>query len=370
MAQRHKNICVVGDPDQSIYAWRGADIKNILDFEKDYPDAKIVRLEQNYRSTRRILRIASKLIANNSQRKDKTLWTENDEGDKAQLYLCQDEKDEASIITSQLKALHDRGGYDWNKMAIFYRMNALSRVMEDGLRKAGVPYQIARGVEFYNRKEIKDALAYLRVVSNPRDELSLDRIANVPTRGISDATLKTMATFAAVNGVSLWEAMRRAASVPGVSARAANAAAQFVAMVSRWRTTVYGADPASAIWTQSRRAWSVMTPRILRRPVPPVPSPAGLRCGAAGNRPRGHRRHFRRVRIADRVDRTRQRRAERIPDEATLFGSADDDPFGPSDPATLDALESDDSDSSDADEPAVLPNLLPPRPAHRGAQNR
>ncbi len=180
---RHRNICVVGDPDQSIYAWRGADIQNILDFEKDYPDAKIVKLEQNYRSTKTILHIASRLISRNSQRKEKSLWTENGEGEKAQLFLCQDEYDEANLIARQLKELAEKHDYKWNQMAIFYRMNSLSRVMEDALRKENLPYVMARGVEFYNRKEIKDVLAYLRVVANPSDDLSLSRVMNVPRAG-------------------------------------------------------------------------------------------------------------------------------------------------------------------------------------------
>ncbi|HWE03927.1 MAG TPA: UvrD-helicase domain-containing protein [Tepidisphaeraceae bacterium] len=248
LALRHKNLCVVGDPDQSIYAWRGADIQIILDFEKDYPDAKVIRLEQNYRSTKRILRIASTLIARNTQRKDKTLWTENADGEPAAVFFCQDEHDEAAAVMNQLKSLHDKHKYDWSQMAIFYRMNALSRVMEDALRNANVPYQIARGVEFYNRKEIKDALAYLRIVANPADEVSLTRIANVPTRGLSDATLKTLSLFAATRGVSLWEAMAGAGSVPGISARAANAAGQFTKMVEGWRRMAYGAgsEPVAA----------------------------------------------------------------------------------------------------------------------------
>jgi DNA helicase-2/ATP-dependent DNA helicase PcrA len=241
LALRHRNICVVGDPDQSIYAWRGADIQNILDFEKDYPDAKVVRLEQNYRSSQRILRIASQLIANNTQRKDKSLWTENAQGEPARLFLCQDEHDEAAIITQQLREAHEKGGFDWSKMAIFYRMNSLSRVMEDALRKAGVPYQIARGVEFYNRKEIKDVLAYLRVVANPSDEVSLSRIVNVPTRGLGDAAIKLMSAYAVGSGISLWQAMERAAGITGLSPRAANAARQFVQLVGRWRAMAYGA---------------------------------------------------------------------------------------------------------------------------------
>lgn len=235
LAMRHRNICVVGDPDQSIYAWRGADIKNILEFERDYPDAKVVRLEQNYRSTKRILRIASDLIARNTQRKEKGLWTENEQGDMATLLLCQDEHDEADQIMRQLRALHDNSGYDWNKMAIFYRMNSLSRVMEDALRRANVPYQIARGVEFYNRKEIKDVLAYLRVIANPSDEVSLTRIVNVPTRGLGDTSIKHVSAWATANGIGLLEAVGRADQISGLSARAIKSARQFAEMVQSWQ---------------------------------------------------------------------------------------------------------------------------------------
>ncbi len=190
LAMRHRNVCVVGDPDQSIYAWRGADIQNILDFEKDYADAKVVKLEQNYRSTKTILAIAGQLIARNTQRRDKALWTENADGARAELFLCQDEHDEADVVARRLQALHEKHGYSWDRMAVFYRMNSLSRVMEDALRKRNLPYVIARGVEFYNRKEIKDVLAYLRAIANPADEVSLTRIVNTPARGISDASVK------------------------------------------------------------------------------------------------------------------------------------------------------------------------------------
>jgi DNA helicase-2/ATP-dependent DNA helicase PcrA len=235
LALKHRNICVVGDPDQSIYAWRGADIRNILEFEKDYPDAKVVRLEQNYRSTKTVLHIASTLIANNTQRKDKTLWTENGQGEPAKVILAQDEHDEAAEITRELTELNEREKIQWSDMAIFYRMNSLSRVMEDALRRASVPYQIARGVEFYNRKEIKDVLAYLRVIANPADAVSLERIVNVPPRGLGDSSIKQMTVYATASGVGLWDAMRSAGSVPGLSPRAVKAAGQFVALVERWR---------------------------------------------------------------------------------------------------------------------------------------
>jgi DNA helicase-2/ATP-dependent DNA helicase PcrA len=239
LAQRHKNICVVGDPDQSIYAWRGADIRNIMEFEQDYPNAKVVRLEQNYRSTKTILAIASKLIAHNTQRKKKELWTENDTGEKATLYLAGDEHDEAYAVTKRLKELKEKHNYSWNQVAIFYRMNALSRVMEEALRKENVPYVIARGVEFYNRKEIKDVLAYLRVIANPADEVSLERIANTPARGISDATLKQLAGYAVGNSLSLWQALCDAEKLTNLTARAAKACKGFVEQVIGWRRTAF-----------------------------------------------------------------------------------------------------------------------------------
>ncbi len=235
MAMKHRNICVVGDPDQSIYAWRGADIRNILDFEKDYPDATVVRLEQNYRSTKTILQIASKLIANNTQRKDKSLWTENDQGEKARLVLCQDEYDEAETVTAELKKLHKQG-HSWDQMAIFYRINALSRVMERALFNAKIPYQIARGVEFYGRKEIKDVLAYLRVIANPNDEVSLERIVNVPPRGIGDTTVRLIQAWAVGHGMSLFSAMEQVEQVKGLSTRAVNSIKLFVKLMQGWRT--------------------------------------------------------------------------------------------------------------------------------------
>jgi DNA helicase II / ATP-dependent DNA helicase PcrA len=242
LAAKHGNICVVGDPDQSIYAWRGADLRNILDFENDYAGrVKVIKLEQNYRSSKTILQIAGKLIAQNLQRKDKELWTENAQGEPAKMINCQDEHDEAEQVVQRFKELHelkDEHGhprYDWGKMAIFYRMNSLSRVVEDALRKNAIPYQIARGTEFYNRKEIKDTLAYLRVIANPRDEVSLDRIANTPTRGISDATLKQLSAWGIANGGGLWDAMQRVAENKDLNARAQAAVTKFVEQITAWQ---------------------------------------------------------------------------------------------------------------------------------------
>ncbi len=250
MAQGHRNICVVGDPDQSIYAWRGANIKNILEFERDYPDARVVKLEQNYRSTKTILAIASGLIAKNFQRKEKGLWTENQDGEPARLFLCADEHDESAVITRQLQDLHVKNGVPWSDMAVFYRMNSLSRVIEESLFKSKIPYQIARGVEFYNRKEIKNVLAYMRLIANPADEVSLDRIANVPARGLGDSTMKQIAAYAVGNGISTLNAMVDAASVPGLTTRAVNGAKAFVELMRRWRKLAglapQGESPAPA----------------------------------------------------------------------------------------------------------------------------
>ena len=242
LALRHQNLCVVGDPDQSVYAWRGADIQNILDFEEDYPNATVIRLEQNYRSTKTILRIASRLIAHNRRRKEKTLFTQNADGQKAALLVCGDEHAEAHAVAGRLAQLRKQG-VAWSQMAIFYRVNALSRVMEDALRRAGIPYRIARGVDFYHRKEIKDVLAYLRLVVNPADEVSLGRIANTPSRGISDATLEQLTARSVASSRSLWEALRAGDATAGLNARAQKSVASFVAMVEGWRAMVAATPP-------------------------------------------------------------------------------------------------------------------------------
>ena len=196
LTRDRKNLCATGDPDQSIYGWRGADIENILSFERDYPGAKVVRLEENYRSTKRILAVADKLIANNVQRKAKSLWTQNSDGPPVRVVECEDGDQEAQMVAGEIQRKL-RAGVDPGHIAVFYRVNSLSRAIEEAFLRGGLQYQIARGVEFYNRKEIKDVLAYLRVLINPADEIALLRIINTPPRGIGDTTVEKLAHLAA-----------------------------------------------------------------------------------------------------------------------------------------------------------------------------
>lgn len=222
LAAGHRNICVVGDADQSIYGWRGADIQNILDFEKDYPDAKLVKLEQNYRSTQVILDAANAVIDNNSGRKPKNLWTANGNGSEIIYYQANDERDEARYVIENMQKLQLNEGAKLGDMAVLYRTNAQSRVFEEMLIKSGIAYTMVGGTKFYERKEIKDALAYLRLLYNPHDSLSLLRIINVPRRGIGDATLARLQEYANASGQSLFEVVTNAADVPGLASRFAN----------------------------------------------------------------------------------------------------------------------------------------------------
>lgn len=217
LADRHRNICVVGDGDQSIYGWRGADISNILNFEEDYPNAQVIKLEQNYRSTKIILKAANEVIKLNASRKPKDLWTDNEEGAKIKHYRASYEQDEAFYITSQIQDLR-KEGYKYRDFAILYRTNAMSRVIEEVFIKSNIPYQIVGGIKFYERKEIKDLLAYLRLIANPDDDLSLQRIINVPKRGIGDATVDKIAEFATSQGISMYAALGRVDEI-GLSAR-------------------------------------------------------------------------------------------------------------------------------------------------------
>lgn len=219
LAGKHRNICVVGDADQSIYGWRGADIQNILDFEKDYPDAKLIKLEQNYRSTQVILDAANAVIENNTGRKPKNLWTDNGTGREITYFQAMDERDEARFVIEQLQRLQQEENMRLGDMAVLYRTNTQSRVFEEMLIKSGISYNMVGGTKFYERKEIKDILAYLRVIFNPNDSLSLLRIINVPRRGIGDATLGRLQAYAAENGLHLFEVLSNAAAVPGLNSR-------------------------------------------------------------------------------------------------------------------------------------------------------
>lgn len=219
LAAGHRNICVVGDADQSIYGWRGADIQNILDFEKDYPDAKLVKLEQNYRSTQVILDAANAVIDNNSGRKPKNLWTANGNGSEIVYYQANDERDEARYVIENMQKLQLNESAKLGDMAVLYRTNAQSRVFEEMLIKSGIAYTMVGGTKFYERKEIKDALAYLRLIFNPSDSLSLLRIINVPRRGIGDATLARLQEHANATGQTLFEVVTNAADVPGLANR-------------------------------------------------------------------------------------------------------------------------------------------------------
>ena len=206
ITRESRNLCVVGDDDQSIYGWRGADIRNILDFEKDFPDTTVIKLEQNYRSTANILDAANQIIAHNEGRKEKELWTEDGEGEKITLYAAADERDEAAWICQRIRQLQ-RGGTPYGSIAILYRMHALSRVLEETLMRAGIPYHVYGGTRFYDRREVRDVLAYLRVIQNPADDISLSRIINVPKRAIGDSTVEQLTQYARQNNMSLYAAV-------------------------------------------------------------------------------------------------------------------------------------------------------------------
>ncbi|PON19640.1 DNA helicase PcrA [Candidatus Entotheonella serta] len=196
LAERYRNLCVVGDDDQSVYRFRGANVRNILNFERDYPDATVVKLEQNYRSTGTILEAAGAVISKNARRKEKTLWTENERGIPIGYFCAQDEVHEAEVICENIVGLHREEGVAYRDCAIFYRTNAQSRVLEDGLRRAQLPYQVIGGLRFYDRKEIKDVLCYLRLLVNPQDTVSLQRIINVPRRGIGQTSMAKLEALA------------------------------------------------------------------------------------------------------------------------------------------------------------------------------
>ncbi len=206
LTDESRNLCVVGDDDQSIYGWRGADIRNILDFEKDYPDATVIKLEQNYRSSANILDAANQVIAHNAGRKEKALWTERGEGEPIRLFAAGDERDEAAWIADRIRQLN-RQGESYGHAAILYRTNAQSRVIEEMLMRSSIPYKVFGGQKFYDRKEVRDVVAYLRVIVNPADDVSLRRIINVPKRAIGDSTVQELMQHALENGMPLYSAL-------------------------------------------------------------------------------------------------------------------------------------------------------------------
>lgn len=232
----HENICVVGDEDQSIYGWRGADVHNILDFEQDYPGAHVVKLEQNYRSTKRIITAASHVIRNNKERKEKTLWTDNPEGEKITHVQLPDERAEAEFVIREIQKMAAQEGFAFGDFSVFYRTNAQSRQFEDVLRREKIPYQVLGGLRFYDRKEIKDILAYFKVVLNPSDSVSLKRIINVPARGIGKTTLEKIDEIQNQKpGSSYWDACVAVGSDPQLTnASTAKKIWGFVEMIDSW----------------------------------------------------------------------------------------------------------------------------------------
>ena len=222
LAAKHHNLCVVGDADQSIYGWRGADIRNIMDFEEDYPEARTIKLEQNYRSTKNILAAANAVIEHNINRKKKELWTENATGEKLTIYEARDERDEAEFIATTVMKQKTIFNASYGDMAVLYRTNAQSRVVEETFMRRGIPYTMVGGLKFYDRKEIKDILAYLRVIYNPLDTVSLLRIINVPKRGLGATTVAKLADYAENNGLTLFDVISSEdtlSQIPGITAR-------------------------------------------------------------------------------------------------------------------------------------------------------
>lgn len=240
-------LCVVGDADQSIYAFRGATIRNIEEFERDYPNAKTILLEQNYRSTQTILTAANAVISRNQSRRAKNLWTDAGDGERIVAYVADDEHDEASFIAGEIDLLTDHHGVKPSDVAVFYRTNAQSRSVEDVFIRVGMPYKVVGGVRFYERKEVKDAIAYLRALANPADDVSLRRILNVPKRGIGDRAEAMVEAFAQRERITFWEALERAQEAPGMASRSISSIAPFVEMMRSLRTLLESGSDAATI---------------------------------------------------------------------------------------------------------------------------
>jgi DNA helicase-2/ATP-dependent DNA helicase PcrA len=244
-------LMVVGDADQSIYAFRGANIRNIIDFEQDFPDARTVLLEQNYRSTQTILNAANAVIGNNQGRNPKRLWSDAGDGAKIIGYVGDDERDEARFVAEEIDRLSDDDGVRAKDVAVFYRTNAQSRVFEEVFIRVGMPYRVVGGVRFYERKEIKDALAYLRALANPDDMVSLRRILNTPKRGIGERAEEFVEAFSARERITFWEALQRAAEAPGIASRSLNAINAFVEMIEQLQSMVAAGERVDVVLEQT-----------------------------------------------------------------------------------------------------------------------
>ena len=258
LVSHHNNICATGDPDQSIYRWRGADIRNILDFENDWPDAAVVKLEENFRSTPNILQWADKLISFNRKRKEKKLIPTKPSGKDIVVNVCEDETKEAQAVVYQIKQLVEQGS-SLKDIAVFYRVNAMSRILEEAFIRNRTPYQVIRGVEFYNRKEIRDMLAYLKVLANPSAEIALLRIINTPARGIGKTTIDKIKTFASQNQICLFEAIKKAQHIDSLAKTTKDKLAAFVKMFEKFSKRIAGkvAPLAEFIFTESGLAESL-----------------------------------------------------------------------------------------------------------------
>jgi DNA helicase-2/ATP-dependent DNA helicase PcrA len=246
LAAEHRNLCVVGDSDQSIYRFRAADVRNILQFELRCPDAEVILLEQNFRSTQTILDAANAVIAKNASRHAKNLFTDGDQGEKLRLYRAGDEYDEGRWVASELRRLRSESGLGWNEMAVFYRTNAQSRVLEEEMLRANVPYRVISGMRFYDRKEIKNALAYARLIVNPRDEASARRVINEPKRGVGEAAQAKLGSYAAEHGLSFAEAAHHAIAA-GLTGRGLSGADKFAFMLEELRALSNDLSPRELI---------------------------------------------------------------------------------------------------------------------------
>lgn len=248
LASRFKNICVVGDADQSIYGWRGADMQNILDFEKDYPEAKVVLLEENYRSTKKILQAANEVIKNNRNRRPKKLWTQNDDGEQIVYYRANDERDEAVFVASTIDNIIREEGKNFKDFAVLYRTNAQSRTIEEALLKSNIPYTMVGGTKFYSRKEIRDVISYLNLIANPADNISFERVVNEPKRGVGPGTLEKIRTFAYEQNMSLLDASANIMLSP-IKGKAAQGVYDFANMILNLRDQLDGLSITEAVET-------------------------------------------------------------------------------------------------------------------------